>query len=191
MVCLKWHQKVSKDGDDRDDGQISCLNPQQGTRKMPLHSLAIIASHSLFTIPMSFVLAVIFVIATYGFNLCSNGRKVEGRRKHFLPLFSYIILSISGFTISIHALYSFVFSFFHIRMSWGTLKVGMLGTPGVYSEQPVGTLKEMKNEKLGPGNSRTFSFLQVSTKMYSPITFIKYLLRVRNRAKATKMNKPQ
>lgn len=169
MVCLKWHQKVSKDGDDRDDGQMSCLNPQHGTRKMPLHSLAIIASHSLFTIPMSFVLAIIFVISTYGFNLCSNGRKEEGRRKHFLPLFSYIILSISGFTISIHALYSFVFSFFHIRMIWGTWKVGIPGTPGVYSEQPLSTLKKMKNEKLWPGNSRTFSVLQVSPKMYYPI----------------------
>lgn len=51
-----------KDG--RSGGQPSCLNPWHRARKMPPHSLEIIASHSTFAIPMLLVLAIILFIST-------------------------------------------------------------------------------------------------------------------------------
>lgn len=59
--------------------------------------------------------------------MCSNYRTVKEKKKHFLPLFSYITLSLSlfGFTISILAVYSFVLSFFGIRMTSGAQEVGI------------------------------------------------------------------
>lgn len=68
---------------------------------MPPHSLEIIASHCVFTISMLLVLAIILFTCTYGFNLCSNGRKVKGRRKHFLPLFSYVVLSLDLLSLAV------------------------------------------------------------------------------------------
>lgn len=95
VACPKWHHQRHEDQDGRGGGQPDCLNPRLGTGKIPPHSLGITASHSLCAIPMLLVSAVILFVSTYGFNLGSNGRKWKGKRKHFFPLFSYRILSLS------------------------------------------------------------------------------------------------
>lgn len=59
----QWLHKMKKD-QRWQNWWPDTLNSWHAARKMPLHSLEMIASHSVFTIPVSLVLALIFLIST-------------------------------------------------------------------------------------------------------------------------------